>query len=79
MLAMLGLGGAELMLILILMLLALVVNAFWIWMIISAVQNKGLTDNERLIWILVVVFLQLLGGIIYYFAAHPKRKTPLIV
>ena len=72
MLAMLGLGGAELMLILILMLLALVVNAFWIWMIISAVQNKGLTDNERLIWILLV-------GIIYYFAAHPKRKTPLIV
>jgi pilus assembly protein TadC len=56
---------------------ALLGTAFWIWMIISAVQNKGLTDSERVAWVLVVALLQLLGAIIYFFAGHSKRNTPL--
>jgi hypothetical protein len=26
---------------------------FWIWMIIDAIQNKGLTDGEKIAWVLV--------------------------
>ena len=56
---------------------ALLATAFWIWMIISAVQNKGLTDSERIAWVLVVTLLHLLGAIIYFFAGHSKRNTPI--
>ena len=31
--------------------------AFWIWMLISAIQNKGLTEGEKVAWVLVVLFL----------------------
>jgi hypothetical protein len=75
-------GGIEiifLMLILLLCLpLALALMAFWIWMLVSAVQNQGLTEGEKIAWVLVIVFLHWLGAIIYYFVGHPKRNTPLI-
>ncbi len=52
---------------------------FWIWMIIDAIQNKGLTDGEKIAWVLVIVFLHCLGGLLYFFIGHPKRNTPLTV
>jgi hypothetical protein len=75
------LGGAEFILILLAMLfvlpIALALFAFWIWMLISAIQNKGLTDGEKIAWVLVVALLHILGAFIYFFVGHPKRKTPL--
>ena len=50
---------------------------FWIWMLISAVQNKGLTEGEKIAWVLILVFVHLLGAILYFFVGHPKRHTPL--
>lgn len=42
----------------------------WIWMIIDAAKNEK--DNDLLVWILVLVFVQIVGAIIYYFV----RKRP---
>lgn len=50
---------------------------FWIWMLVSAVQNKGLTEGEKIGWVLVLVFVHVLGAILYFFIGHPKRNTPL--
>ena len=57
--------------------IALAAFAFWIWMLISAIQNKGLTEGEKIAWVLVVALLHFLGALIYFFVGHPKRKTPL--
>ena len=46
--------------------------AFWIWMLIHAIQNKGLTDGEKIAWVLVVLFLHALGALIYFFVGRPK-------
>jgi hypothetical protein len=68
----------------VLMLLAVVIPfalacfAFWIWMLISAIQNKGLTEGEKIAWVLVMVFVHFLGSILYFFVGHPKRNMPLI-
>lgn len=73
-------GGGEILLVLaalILVPLALALTVFWIWMLISAIQNRGLTDNERIVWVLVLVFLHGLGAILYFFIGHPRRHTPL--
>jgi hypothetical protein len=76
------LGGAEIILFMVAMLfvlpIALALFAFWIWMLISAVQNKGLTEGEKIAWVLVVALLHFLGALIYFFVGHPKRKTPLV-
>ena len=75
MLALFNLGGGEIILILALLVLALLAvlsMVFWIWMLIHAIQNKGLTDTEKIIWVLVIVFLHVLGALIYFFAGRPK-------
>ena len=57
--------------------LVLAVFVFWIWMLVSAVQNKGLTDGEKIAWVLVIVLTHWLGALLYFFIGHPKRNTPL--
>jgi hypothetical protein len=72
-------GGEIILIVLGLLLLpiTLAVFAFWIWMIVSAVQNRGLTDGEKIAWVLVVVLLHFIGALLYFFIGHPKRNRPL--
>jgi Phospholipase_D-nuclease N-terminal len=55
--------------------LALLAFAFWIWMLIAAIQNKGLSDGEKIAWVLVIALLHILGALLYFFIGHPKRHT----
>jgi hypothetical protein len=74
------LGGGEIILILLVLLLiplSLALFAFWVWMLISAIQNPGLSQGEKIGWVLAIVFLHCLGSILYFFIGHPKRKYPL--
>ncbi|HXT12424.1 MAG TPA: PLD nuclease N-terminal domain-containing protein [Candidatus Angelobacter sp.] len=54
--------------------LGLLATAFWIWMLIDAAKNRGLNNDERVIWVVVVALLHFLGAAIYFFAGRPKRK-----
>jgi len=67
-------GLVSLLVIAICGLIGLALFVFWIWMLISAIQNKGLSDGEKVAWVLVVLFLHFIGAIIYFFIGHPKRK-----
>lgn len=44
--------------------------AFWIWMIVDCVKRHFKNESEKIIWILVVVLLQLLGALIYFFVVR---------
>ncbi len=55
--------------------LALLATAFWIWMLVSAIQNKGLSDTESICWVLVMVFLHFIGALLYHAIGHPKRSN----
>lgn len=46
--------------------------AFWLWMLIHSITNKGLADGEKIVWVLVIIFLPLLGSILYFFLGRPK-------
>ena len=46
--------------------------AFWLWMLIHAITNKSLSDGEKIIWVLVIIFLPFIGSVIYFFVARPK-------
>jgi len=56
------------------LLFALVILSFvfWILMIIDCARRKGLSDGERVAWILILVFLGAIGAVIYYFAVKKK-------
>lgn len=45
---------------------------FWIWMLIHALVNPGLCGSEKVAWVLLIFFVQLIGAIIYFFVGRPK-------
>ena len=51
-------------------LLGLLTFIFWIWMLIDAIQNPRLQGNQRIIWVLIIIFLPCLGSLIYYFVGR---------
>lgn len=48
------------------------VFVFWIWMLIDALMRKKFED--KLIWILVIIFLHVIGALLYYFLVYKKQK-----
>ncbi len=56
--------------------LLLAAFAFWIWMLVSAIQNQGLDGLEKVVWVLVIIFLHCLGALLYLLLGYPKRRTP---
>ncbi len=55
--------------------LALALFAFWLWMLVDCAQtpDSPASPNQRLIWILILVFTGWIGAIIYYFVERRAR------
>ncbi len=45
---------------------------FWLWMLIDAIQNPRLGSTEKVVWVLVIIFLHALGALIYCLAGRNK-------
>jgi Phospholipase_D-nuclease N-terminal len=56
----------------------LLLCVFWIWMLVDAIQNKGLSDGEKVGWVLAIVFFHFLGSLLYFFIGRPKRLPPFV-
>jgi hypothetical protein len=46
---------------------------FWIWMLIDCAIKEPSSGNDKLIWILIIIFTHLLGALIYFLVRRPKR------
>jgi hypothetical protein len=48
-------------------------TAFMIWMIVDCAIHESRVGSERLIWIIIMVFVPYLGAIVYYLFRRPER------
>jgi len=55
------------------MIIGLLLTIFWIFMIVDVAKRKFKNENDRLVWILVVVLANWIGAAVYYFVI--KRKS----
>ena len=69
-----GLHSAELIILIILGIIA-GGTIFWIWMLIDCAINKGISDSQKVIWLLVIFFTHLLGALLYFFLGRSARQT----
>jgi membrane-anchored glycerophosphoryl diester phosphodiesterase (GDPDase) len=51
-------------------LIALALGLFWVWMLVDCLANQS---EDKLVWFLVIFFLNLLGAFLYYLLARKKR------
>ena len=54
-------------------LIAIAMFAFWVWTLIDAIKGNFKGENDKIIWILVIVLAGILGSIIYL-AVGRKNK-----
>jgi Phospholipase_D-nuclease N-terminal len=55
------------------LLIAIVGSIFWIWMLVDCLTSS-LPSTEKLIWVLVIVFLHFLGALLYFVLARGGRS-----
>ncbi|MBA3313790.1 MAG: PLD nuclease N-terminal domain-containing protein [Planctomycetota bacterium] len=66
-----GLAGGALLIVGILVLLSVIV---WIWALVDAATNPALDGTQKLIWLLVIFFTEIIGAIAY-FVLRPSRTA----
>ncbi len=70
-----GMGLGFFALIGMLVLLSLASLAFWIWMLVDCAQAPEKPgSNEKLIWILILIFTSWLGALLYFFIVRQARR-----
>lgn len=53
-------------------LLSLVTFTIWVWALVDAIKNPRLSDNERILWVVVILMTHCLGALIYVVVGRNK-------
>jgi uncharacterized membrane protein YhaH (DUF805 family) len=53
-------------------LISLALFIFWVVMLIHALTNRGLQGVEKLVWVVVIIFLPVIGSLIYFFVGRKQ-------
>jgi hypothetical protein len=53
--------------------IAILGTVFWIWMLIDCIQNERNDSNDKVVWLLIIIFTHLIGGLVYYFVRRKPR------
>jgi uncharacterized membrane protein YedE/YeeE len=46
---------------------------FWIWMLVDCATNEPDTGNNKVVWIIIIVFAHIIGAILYYVVRRDQR------
>lgn len=52
-------------------------SGFWIWMLVECATREPDTGNTKVVWVIIIVFTNMIGAAIYYFARRPQRWKEL--
>ena len=74
----LALGGAELLpetafWPVLLVELGLLGTLFWVWMLVDCATKEASAGNDKLVWVLIILFTHVLGAALYLSVRRPRR------
>jgi len=52
---------------------AILAMIFWIWMLVDCATKEPSGNNDKIVWILVIVFTHCIGALIYFLIRRPER------
>ncbi len=58
---------------LVIVLFGLLASVFWILTIIDCATNEPSEGNEKIVWIIVIIFGHIVGALIYRLFRRPER------
>jgi hypothetical protein len=54
--------------------IVLAATVFWIWMLVDCLTNEPSEGNDKVIWVLVIIFTHGLGALLYFLVRRPRRR-----
>lgn len=60
-----------------LMVVGLALLVFWVWMLVDCATKEPSQGNDKIVWILIIVFTHWIGALIYFLVRRPQRKREL--
>ncbi|GCE11210.1 PLDc N-terminal domain-containing protein [Tengunoibacter tsumagoiensis] len=48
-------------------------TVFWIWAMVDCVTNESSNSNDKIVWLLIIIFTHLIGAFIYLLIRRPER------
>lgn len=54
------------------LLIAILFFVMWIIMLVDAATRKFKGESDKVVWVLIIVFLGLIGALVYYFVVYQK-------
>ncbi len=60
--------------VLFIIILGILIAVFWVWMLIDCITRDFRDDMEKIVWILLMVFLGVIASIVYYFVVKRNDK-----
>ncbi len=76
-LALMNMGGVEVIFLLMFSCVGLVGTAFWIWMLVDCATKETDQGNNKLIWVLIIALTHFIGALIYLLVRRPQRIAEL--
>lgn len=67
------LGGPEILIIILIGIVFVAIMGLWIWSLIHCIRNKQLSENNRIIGIVLIAILGLIGSLIYLFLPREQQ------
>ena len=46
---------------------------FWVWMLVDCAVNEPSEANDKLVWVIIILFTHVLGAVLYLFVRRPRR------
>lgn len=52
---------------------AVILVVFWLWMLVDCLNRNFKKDMDKLVWIILLLFIHILGAFLYYFLVKAKK------
>lgn len=53
--------------------LAIIAALFWVWTLYDCISKEPSEGNDKVAWLLFILFVPVLGALVYYFVRRPER------
>jgi hypothetical protein len=50
---------------------------FWLWMLIDCATKESDQGNDKLVWVVIIVFTNIVGAVLYWLVRRPRRYAQL--
>ena len=54
-------------------LFSLMASVFWLWMLVDCAMNEPGDSDDKIVWVLIILFTSVIGALVYFLVRRPQR------